>query len=142
MLVCSGLGAMQAGRFAGRERQGLRAAVLVILAWGVLAAWLLPPLILATQDLPGVLRAGLLLLVVAPVSVALGLPFPLGLERYRGPRGGAFLPWAWGLNGAMSVTASPIANLLLLAEGLGVLLGCGLLLYTLTLIGFPKRSDS
>jgi hypothetical protein len=84
----------------------------------------------------------MLLAVVAPVSTALGLPFPLGLERYRGPAGGAFLPWAWGLNGAMSVAASPIANLLLLSQGLGTLLATGLLLYALTLLGFPQRSEN
>ena len=50
----------------------------------------------------------------APVSVALGLPFPLGLAR-TGRR--AFLPWAWGLNGAFSVVATPLANLIARQDG-------------------------
>ncbi len=142
MLVCSGLGAAASERFRGREKQGLRLAVLVILGWGVLAQLGLPSLIAATEAAPLALRVVLLLLVTAPLAFALGLPFPLGLERFRGPRGGAFLPWAWGLNGAMSVTASPLANLMLVSEGLGMLLGCGVLLYQLAFLGFPQRSDS
>ena len=56
-----------------------------------------------------------MLALLAPVSLALGLPFPLGLARMG--RGG-FLPWAWGLNGAFSVVATPLANLIALQGGL------------------------
>ena len=54
-------------------------------------------------------------LLLAPVSVALGLPFPLGLSRMGH---GGFLPWAWGLNGAFSVVATPLANLIAIKVGL------------------------
>ena len=93
------------------------------------------PLILATLDWPFIVRTGLLLLLVAPVSVALGLPFPLGLSKAGT---GGFLPWAWGLNGAFSVVATPLANLVAREAGFSrVLLGAAIL-YGIAFITFPS----
>jgi hypothetical protein len=80
-------------------------------------------------------RVMLVLLSVAPVSVALGMPFPLGLARLGG---GAALPWAWGLNGAFSVVATPLANLIATKAGHSWLLVAAILLYGSVIISFPK----
>jgi len=94
----------------------------------------LEPAILATLGLPWAARAALVLAVLAPASLALGLPFPLGLERTGS---GALLPWAWALNGAFSVVATPAANLLAREAGFSrVLLGAAVL-YGLALVAFP-----
>ena len=81
---------------------------------------------LATLDWPFAVARGLLLVMVAPVSVALGLPFPLGLNRAGT---GGFLPWAWGLNGAFSVVATPLANLIAREAGFSRVLLCAAILY-------------
>ena len=94
----------------------------------------LQPLTLATLGWPWLARVGLLLAVLAPVSLALGLPFPLGLSRLG--NGGA-LPWAWGLNGAFSVVATPLANLIAREAGISRLLLAAALLYALALACFP-----
>ena len=73
--------------------------------------------------------------VVAPVSLALGLPFPLGIEVES--EIGGFLPWAWGLNGAFSVVATPLANLIAREAGVGRVLLCAAILYGIALITFP-----
>ena len=70
----------------------------------------------------------------APVSLALGLPFPLGLSRLGG---GGMLPWAWGLNGAFSVVATPLANLIAREAGFDRVLFCAALLYVIALLTFP-----
>lgn len=135
MLVCSGLGSMLAGRFAADPRRGMAIATLVMAVWS--AAMLLgaEPAMLATLDLPFVVRASLVLAVMAPVSVALGLPFPLGLSRAGT---GGFLPWAWGLNGAFSVVATPLANLLAREAGFSRVLLAAAILYVVALIAFPS----
>ncbi len=137
MLVFSGIGSMASGRI-GAPRRGLALAVLVILAWCV-AAWAgLRPLALATLGWPLVGRAALMLGVLAPVSVALGLPFPLGLSRVgEGKGSGAVLAWAWGLNGAFSVVATPLAALLAREVGYDAVLLGGGALYALALAAFP-----
>ena len=108
MLVFSGLGSMAADRLAVAPRMAMAGAALVVLAWCAAVLAGLQPLMLATLDWPWLARAGLVLAVLAPVSLALGLPFPLGLARVGN---GGVLPWAWGLNGAFSVVATPLANL-------------------------------
>ena len=98
-------------------------------------AWLaLQPIILASLDLPWLARAALVLGVLAPVSVALGLPFPLGLARTGS---GALLPWAWGLNGAFSVVATPLANLIAREAGFSRVLLTAAVLYVIALVMFP-----
>jgi hypothetical protein len=89
---------------------------------------------LATLALSWPIRAALLLAVLAPVSVALGLPFPLGLARTGH---GGFLPWAWGLNGAFSVVATPLANLIARQAGFDRVLLCAAILYGIALVTFP-----
>ena len=82
MLVFSGLGSMLAGRFEGRERRGAVLAGLVVVAWCAALLAGLQPFLLATLDLPFAARAAIVLALLAPASVALGLPFPLGLRAW------------------------------------------------------------
>jgi hypothetical protein len=134
MLVFSGLGSLLTERIGSRPRHAMVVATLVVLVWCTAAVLFLQPVVLATLDWPFLPRAGLLLALVAPVSVALGLPFPLGLNQ-TGSTG--FLPWAWGLNGAFSVVATPLANLIAREAGFMWVLFCAAILYCIALITFP-----
>ena len=135
MLVFSGFGSMAAGKFAADPRRGVQIATLVMLAWTAALLFGLEPAMLSTLGLPWAVRALLVLLVVAPVSAALGLPFPLGLTRAGT---GGFLPWAWGLNGAFSVVATPLANLVAREAGFSRVLLAAAILYGIALITFPS----
>ncbi len=137
MLVFSGLGSLLADRWRG----GIWLAALVILGWCALAVTGLQPFLLATLGLPWAARAAILLGLIAPVSVALGLPFPLGLSR-AGASGGALLPWAWALNGAFSVVATPLANLLAVHAGFERVLMLAFMLYVIVLLTFPSFRKS
>jgi len=110
----------------------------VVLVWCALALLALQPAMLASLTWPWPVRAGLVLLAVAPVSLALGLPFPLGLEAATQAAGAGFLPWAWGLNGAFSVVATPLANLIVLQLGNRAVLLCALVLYLVAIPCFPR----
>jgi hypothetical protein len=79
--------------------------------------------------------------LIAPVSVALGLPFPLGLAR-AGASGSALLPWGWALNGAFSVVATPLANLLAVHEGFNLVLMLAFALYAIVLLTFSSFRKS
>jgi hypothetical protein len=137
MLVFSGLGAMLADRAGTRPTIGI--ACLIIVVWCGITLAGLQPAILATLELPWIVRATLVLVALAPVSLALGLPFPLGLARTGS---GALLPWAWGLNGAFSVVATPLANLIAREAGFSRVLLSAALLYVLALIMFPAARKS
>jgi hypothetical protein len=88
----------------------------------------------AGDGLPYLIRCALVIIALAPVSIALGLPFPLGLGQVSG---GSFLPWAWGLNGAFSVVATPLANLIARNYGLHMVLAAAVFLYVVAATSFP-----
>jgi hypothetical protein len=141
MLVFSGLGSLLAGRAEAFARRSVGLAALVVVAWcGAMVAGLTPAL-LASLGWPIALRIALVLLLIAPVSVALGTFFPLGLAQ-AGPTG--FLPWAWGLNGAFSVVATPAANLLAREAGFDRVLMAAALLYVVAALAFPlaRKNES
>jgi hypothetical protein len=139
MLIFSGLGAMAADRLGHLPMRSIVLASLVIVAWCIAVLAGLQPAILATLDLPWAARGALVLAVLAPVSVALGLPFPLGLARTGS---GGMLPWAWGLNGAFSVVATPLANLIAREAGFSRVLLCAAMLYVVALVMFPATRKS
>lgn len=134
MLVFSGLGSLLADRV---RRIGIALSAAVVVGWCALALLGLQPFLLATLGLTWALRAAIVIVLVAPVSLALGLPFPLGLAR-AGTAGGGFLPWAWGLNGAFSVVATPLANLVAVQSGFDRVLLIAALLYVVTYLAYPS----
>jgi hypothetical protein len=135
MLACSGLGSFLSGRFAARPGRAVAGAFAVIAVWGGIMLVFAGPAVLAGGALPYGSRVALAVLALAPVSLAMGMPFPLGLERLRNNH--FFLPWAWGLNGALSVVAPPLANLLLRNIGLHAVLGGAILLYAVAALSLP-----
>ncbi len=135
MLIFSGLGSMLENRFERVAHRAVAIAIAGVVLWGIILLVGLQPFMLATLDLPWLVRAGLVLLAVAPASLALGLPFPLGLSRMGE---GGFLPWAWGLNGAFSVISTPLANLTALQFGYDRVLLAAMLLYMLCVLTFPR----
>lgn len=143
MLIFSGLGSMAAHRFAATPARGVAIAVAVIAAWSALALAFGQAFLLATIGLPFLLRAAIVLVLLAPVSVALGLPFPLGLTQTgtSATGGGGFLPWAWALNGAFSVVSTPLANIVALEFGYDRVLFTALFLYGVAMIAFPRLRE-
>ena len=134
MLVFSGLGSLLSQGHDTRPRHAMAIVTAVVVTWCAAALLCLQPVILATLDYSFAVRAGLLLVFIAPVSVALGLPFPLGLNQAGT---GGLLPWAWGLNGAFSVVATPLANLIAREVGFSKLLLSAAILYGIALVTFP-----
>jgi hypothetical protein len=136
MLVFSGIGSALAGRFTDNPRQGLTYASVGIFAWVMIMAVVLDPLMQALLAWPLLLKVAVLVLLTAPLGIALGFPFPLGLTLFRG-KNSHFLPWAWALNGSFSVVATPLANLLAVSSGYKLVLFVSLIFYIIVYIAFP-----
>lgn len=140
LLCFSGAGSYLSGRFQDSDaqvRRGLARACAVILAFCALAWIAGGPALTAAVVWPLWLKAACLLLAMAPVGIALGFPFALGMAALRPhPQ---FLPWAWSLNGAFSVVASPLAYLLVLGQGNRILLLLSMLLYLVVWLSLPLQ---
>jgi hypothetical protein len=139
MLVFSGLGSLLADRLYRVSARAILLVSLAILVWIAAVLLGLRPLMLATLDASWATRAALVLAVCGSVSLALGMPFPLGLSRVGG---GGMLPWAWALNGAFSVVATPLANVMARTAGYDRVLFCAGLLYVLAFASFPAARKS
>lgn len=139
MLMCSGLGSYCASAYRKQPRRGIRLAAAIIAVWVVVAFACLDAILMAALGLPFGFKIALAIAVLAPLAFALGFPLPLGLYLFRGERS-HFLPWAWSLNGAFSVVATPIANLVATAFGYTIVLLLSGLLYAVAYLTYPATS--
>ena len=139
-LVSAGAGSWLAERQRARPQRALILAVLVALAWMAFAAAGLDRLLAATAGWPIVLRFLVLLAVIVPLALALGMPMAIGLGQFDG-RTVTLLPWAWAINGAGSVIATPLANLVMVELGYTVLLGLAFALYVVVACTLPGRGE-
>ena len=128
VLLCSGLGALVSARRAIPHRA----------VFGAILAGALLHLALWRLSIHGrsVAAFRLDIAVVAALSFFMGMPFPRGIERLRAAAPD-LVPWAWGINGFLSVLAVLAAGLVSLAWGLSALVLLGAAAYGLAALTFP-----
>jgi hypothetical protein len=118
LLVFTGLGALLSSRF-GEPRRALVAALGGVAALIAVGAVGLAPLLRELIELPFAARVAVTVLLLAPAAVGMGMAMPIGLRRLAGLHPGG-VPWAWGINGVMSVLASVLAVALSITAGFTV----------------------
>ena len=75
-------------------------------------------------------------LIIAPPAFFMGIPYPTGLDSLQETKP-HLLPWAWGMNGGLSLVGSALARLLSAASGFPVLLQLGIAAYVMVGVLFP-----
>jgi hypothetical protein len=108
LLFFSGNGSLLSARFTADPLQTLTRVLLGIIALSCVYITALTPVIHQLLGAPIALRIGVTVLLLGPIGLLLGMAYPLGITILRG-FGEELVPWAWGLNGAMSVVASVVA---------------------------------
>jgi hypothetical protein len=81
-------------------------------------------------------RIATAILLAAPLSFAMGMPFPLGLTATR-QNDPTLMPWAWGINGCASVLSAILAILLAIEIGFSGVMLSAILFYALAWISQP-----
>lgn len=108
MLLATGVGSLLSERLGVSGRLRLLplgiAGALAVIAVGV------PPLLASTMASSIAVRTAVVLGVTAPLSVLLGMCFPIGVRLVEDAP--LVVAWAWGVNGAFSVLASILAVIL------------------------------
>lgn len=134
MMLSSGVGSALAQRVPlERGVRVLRGALLATLALGALQAFVLPELLHATAlGLPLGVRVLLTGAALAPLGLVMGVPWSLGMRLLR-PEAGGLVPWAWAVNGWMSVVASLSTVLLSRVWGYNLAFAVALGAYVLAL---------
>jgi spermidine synthase len=78
------------------------------------------------------------LIIIAPVAFFMGVPYPNGLDTLQANKP-HLLPWAWGMNGGLSVAGSALARILSVSSGFPVLLGVSMGVYFLVGVLYPAN---
>ncbi|MHC1753346.1 hypothetical protein [Humidesulfovibrio sp.] len=138
MLIASGLGSAFSSRFVPRPRAGIRLACGITASITAALGLLLPRLLDLALAWPDPAKAALAVAIAAPLGFFMGMPFPLALSTYRGAAS-PFIPWAWSVNGALSVVATPLASLLAVSFGYATVFAASLGLYGLAALLAPDR---
>ncbi|HEX7672119.1 MAG TPA: hypothetical protein VF395_21135, partial [Polyangiaceae bacterium] len=129
MIAATGVGSLLSERVPVERRpelvRSLSLGTSLVIA---VATFALQPLIDGTIRSALPIRALLTVVLVVPVSVALGLFFPIGMRLVR-RLGSNAEPWMWGVNGACGVLASVVGVILSIGAGIRVTLLAGALAY-------------
>jgi spermidine synthase len=134
-LVYSGLGSLMAGKINRVEPKHLCLAICIIAVMGVIFLtsdrWL--------QDVLSGLslwkRMVVCSLLIAPLAIPMGVPFPSGLGQLISDRQ-ENIPWAWGINGFFSVMGSSATILIAIEWGFKTVVVLAVVLYILSAFVF------
>jgi hypothetical protein len=132
LLIFSGIGSYQSGYFMSDNKRSVR-VLAVIVCLLLLYSFGLTPLLQRTVQLPMALKLGIVFLFVAPLAFFMGMPFPAGLSRVARTNVD-ITPWAWGINGCVSVVSTALATLVAVEMGFSWVMLMAALAYSLPLL--------
>ncbi len=79
------------------------------------------------------------LLILAPISFLMGIPFPIGISHLTTNSDKA-IPWAWGVNGYFSVVSVPLATIIAVEAGYRWVFILAAISYLIALLSAIKQS--
>jgi hypothetical protein len=82
----------------------------------LLYTFLLPPILRHTITFSMGWKILFTMMLLALPSFVMGFPFPLGLQLLA-RRSEADVPWAWGINGCLSVLSAALATIIAVESG-------------------------
>jgi hypothetical protein len=135
LLLASGAGSLISRRWL---REPGHVWLPLLLLTGAISVYVvvLPPALRALVGLPFVLKLAVSGLLLIPLGVAMGMPFPTGLraldssaEAAARATAGNAVEWAWAMNAASSVLGSVLAMVIAIHWGLNVTLASGAVAY-------------
>jgi hypothetical protein len=138
VLLFSGLGSMLTERFAARGSPKRLVAALgallgVIIVFGLVSSHVLT----ATEGETAPQRILVAVVLLAPLSLMMGMPFAMGM-RMATTRPGATTAFMWGINGATSVCGSVFGLVFALFFGISTAFWVGAFAYLVALLAMVR----
>jgi len=127
MLLASGVGSLLSRRWLP-DPMRVRVPLLVIVVAVAFYLALLPRILGSGVGLAFPIKVALSALLLGPLSLLMGMPFPSGLRVLHGA-GENTVEWAWALNAASSVLGSVLAMVIAIQFGLQATLAAGAVAY-------------
>jgi hypothetical protein len=138
LLIYSGIGSYLAGGVDEVSHDRLSLYVLSIIVLIMFTLFLLPKVLSWTLGLPFPSRMGIAILLIAPLGVLLGTPFPTGFRMVE-KEAPVLLPWVWAVNGFFTVIGSVVAMILGMTLGFTAVLVIAAVSYTFALVAIRTR---
>jgi len=139
MLLFSGFGSYYSQKYVRNPRKGINIAISFIIFLLLFYTIFLDKILINLIDFFPILKFTFIILLISPLAFFMGFPFPLGLSSFKEDKS-HLLPWALSINGAFSIIATPLANILAIFYGYRLILILSIFLYSLVIISFPDRN--
>jgi hypothetical protein len=142
MLLFTGMESYLSQQYRLGDRRLVLLAISALAALIVLAGFGLAPLLRTAVALPMFARIVLCAVLMLPLGVLIGVPFPSGI-RMIGREAPSLIPWAWGMNGFFTVIGSVLALMLSMMIGFRAVLcvAAGIYLVSMLVIRGATRGD-
>jgi hypothetical protein len=142
VLISSGVGSLLARKlFDPTKGRSILLLFSILLVALIGLTVFIRPILGGAIGMPLPARILISVLLIGPVGLLLGMPFPLGVRVLHG-RAGSLVPWAWAINGAASVAAPVLAMILAIVSGFStaLLVGAGCYAAAGPLLKFMSRA--
>ena len=115
LLIFSGLGSYYSNYFLLHRKKLLLIFVFIV---SILLAYsfILPSVLRETVHETQFIKLLIVFLILAPLAFCMGIPFPAGLSHISKVNT-ALIPWAWGINGCVSVISTVLATIVAVEMG-------------------------
>jgi hypothetical protein len=140
LLIFSGLGSYYSNYFTRYKERRLSIFIFIIL---ILFAYsfILTSVMHQTVHADLFLKLLNVFLITAPLAFCMGIPFPAGLSQISKVNA-ALVPWAWGINGCVSVVSTALATVVAVEMGFSRVLLFAAMAYCLPLFARLDSSKS
>lgn len=138
-LIFSGIGSYWSGMLLRSQISSkiLLYAIGGIILFSLMYLLLLDSVFTMLVHLPVVLKMLTTILLIVPLAICMGMPFPLALANLA-RHANYYIPWAWGINGCASVISAVLASLLAIHFGFSTVIFLAVILYGSVLMTFPR----
>ncbi|MFN2439839.1 MAG: hypothetical protein ABR503_11620, partial [Chitinophagaceae bacterium] len=115
LLIFSGIGSYHSSYFSLNRKRLLILFTFIIIML-LVYSFTLTPILQQTVHVNLFLKLLIVFFVTAPLAFCMGIPFPAGLS-YISKMNTQVIPWAWGINGCVSVISTALATMVAVEMG-------------------------
>ncbi len=134
ILISSGLGSFFSSRLSKlKTRYFLLLLGVLIFLYSII----LPLFLNIISPYSLALKIPMVFIVLTPLGFFMGIPFPMGM-KLLGQKNEALIPWAWAVNGCLSVLAPILTIMLAMTMGFKAVMWLGAIAYLLAFVSLKK----
>ncbi len=141
LLLFTGAGAFVSGKYKLNPIRTLRVSIIILSALLLIASLFLPAFLKLAIALPMAGRIIAAILLIMPLGILMGIPFPTGIDIIAKQRP-SLIPWAWGVNGFFTVIGSVVAIILSMMIGFQSVLWIAISIYLISMLVISGKMRS